>query len=249
VSAPEPPEPAERAAPTSSTSAPDDQAGEVRPGGPAAEPINAGVPASNPPTAAQWGPAAEERPSYPDYPRSETPVWAPPDPAGVTGPPWPALVAASPYQPPRLIRWPLVVGLALLAAWVGVVLAASAGASHSGGSVAWLAAHESTIQQLNQDQTALAADKPSGGTVTARWAADWQRFHDDASSAASLPNPGGAVTVPWREMLNDYATGSATYLQAVRTQNRGLLLQALRELTAGDQAARRFNQALGLPTG
>src|SRR5215471_17618843 len=37
------------------------------------------------------------------------------DPAAVTGPPWPRLVApAGGYTPPRLIRWPIVVGIVLL---------------------------------------------------------------------------------------------------------------------------------------
>ncbi len=49
---------------------------------------------------------------------------APPDPAAVTGPPWPRLVAAhGTYTPPRLIRWPIVVGIVLLAGWISVAVA------------------------------------------------------------------------------------------------------------------------------
>jgi hypothetical protein len=144
----------------------------------------------------------------------------------------------------------VVIGLAALAAWIGVFAAATLGSSSSHtNNLAWLAAHESTISQLNRDQTALVADKPAGGGVTAKWATDWQTFHDDAVAAASVPNPGGAATVPWREMLNDYVVGSATYIQAVQNHNRAQLLQAEGELVAGDRASLAFNQAMGLPTG
>ena len=45
----------------------------------------------------------------------------PPDPAAATGPPWPRLVAAGcGYTPPRLLRWPVVLGIVLL---VGLVAA------------------------------------------------------------------------------------------------------------------------------
>lgn len=49
------------------------------------------------------------------------------DPAAVTGPPWPRLVApAGGYTPPRLIRWPIVVGMVLLASWIAVSVAVRA---------------------------------------------------------------------------------------------------------------------------
>jgi hypothetical protein len=52
-----------------------------------------------------------------------SPPGAPPDPAAVTGPPWPRLIAAGGgYIPPRLLRWPLVVGIALLAAWIAAAM-------------------------------------------------------------------------------------------------------------------------------
>lgn len=222
---------------------------DVRPGGPEAPPINAGVPASMPPGMARWASPPGGRSPYTDYPRSTSPTWAPPDPAAVSGPPWPRLVASSPYQPPHLIRWPVVVALLAVAALIGALIAITAGGSSAHpGSLGWLATHEATIRQLNHDQTTLAADRPTGSSTTSRWAADWQTFHADAVSAASIPNPGGAATVPWREMLNDYATGSATYLQALATREQADLLMAQRELDAGDQAARRFNLAMDLPS-
>jgi hypothetical protein len=50
-----------------------------------------------------------------------------PDPAAVTGPSWPRLVApAGAYTPPRLIRWPIVVGIVLLAGWVAATVAVRA---------------------------------------------------------------------------------------------------------------------------
>ena len=56
-----------------------------------------------------------------------SPPSAPPDPAAVTGPPWPRLVAAEgTYTPPRLIRWPIVVGIALLACWIAAAMLARA---------------------------------------------------------------------------------------------------------------------------
>jgi hypothetical protein len=52
------------------------------------------------------------------------PPGAPPDPAAVTGPPWPRLVAAEgTYTPPRLIRWPIVLGILLLAGWIAGTVA------------------------------------------------------------------------------------------------------------------------------
>lgn len=50
---------------------------------------------------------------------SPGPLGSVPDPAAVTGPPWPRLVAAAgAYAPPRLIRWPIVMGIVLLAGWI-----------------------------------------------------------------------------------------------------------------------------------
>jgi hypothetical protein len=50
-----------------------------------------------------------------------------PDPTAVTGPPWPRLVApAGGYTPPRLIRWPIVAGILLLAGWIAAAVAVRA---------------------------------------------------------------------------------------------------------------------------
>jgi hypothetical protein len=46
-----------------------------------------------------------------------------PDPAAASGPPWPRLVAADGlYTPPRLIRWPIAVGIVLLAGWIAAAV-------------------------------------------------------------------------------------------------------------------------------
>jgi hypothetical protein len=111
---------------------------------------------------------------------------------------------------------------------------------------AWLGRHQSTINALNRDQRALQADNPSNGGNANKWLTDWRRFHDDAVAAASLPNPGGTATVPWREMLNDYANESALITQAITSHNAAELGEAERDLQAGNQAARQFNHAMGI---
>jgi hypothetical protein len=52
------------------------------------------------------------------------PPGAPLDPAAVTGPPWPRLVAAEgTHTPPRLIRWPIVAGVVLFVGWLAATAA------------------------------------------------------------------------------------------------------------------------------
>lgn len=52
------------------------------------------------------------------------PLGAPLDPAAITGPPWPRLVAAEgTYTPPKLARWPIVVGILLFAGWIAALIA------------------------------------------------------------------------------------------------------------------------------
>jgi hypothetical protein len=164
----------------------------------------------------------------------------------VSGPPWPELVATGSYTPPPLIRWPIFAGLVAFAVYVAVA-AALASAGHTANRNLWLLNHESTIRALNRDQTNLVADNPTrpGGNAK-RWLSDLRTFHDDAVTAASLPNPGGKATVPWREMLGDYVNGSAEIVQAVESRNGDELAQASRDLDAGDQAAHQFNQAMGI---
>ncbi len=70
------------------------------------------------------GPAVDS--AHPDLSRWPPPAPpAPPGPSAATGPPWPRLVASpgSGYRPPRLIRWPIVVGAILFAAQVAQFVA------------------------------------------------------------------------------------------------------------------------------
>ncbi len=168
----------------------------------------------------------------------------------MSGPPWPVLVASGPYTPPPLIRWPVAAGVAALAVYLlFVILTGTITISVGRNTLShqkWLAQHEATIGTLNRDQTALNADKPTSPSGASKWLADWRTFHADAVGAASLPNPGGNATVPWREMLNDYATGSAEIIQALDRRDAEEISEAQRDLMAGDQAARRFNQAMGI---
>ncbi|HVA76197.1 MAG TPA: hypothetical protein VNF71_16715 [Acidimicrobiales bacterium] len=175
---------------------------------------------------------------------SAGPGFAPPDPAAVAGPPWPELIAVGPYTPPRMIRWPIIGGLVLVVVYVVVIVIFSSSTSIS--HAAWLADHEGTINTLNRDQQNLAADNPAQGGNAAQWIADWQALHQDAAAAAGLPNPGGSATAPWREMINDYFNGSSEIIQAVQTHDQSLLLQAQRDLVAGDRAAAAFNKAMGI---
>lgn len=61
-----------------------------------------------------------------------SPPGTPLDPAAVTGPPWPRLVAADgAYTPPRLVRWPIVVGILLFAGWIAAAVALGAASTSS----------------------------------------------------------------------------------------------------------------------
>jgi hypothetical protein len=212
-------------------------------------PLNTGGPASIPYGASPWD-SPPQLYAAPGAPAAGHPQWGPPDPAAVSGPPWPALLGSEAYTPPRLIRWPIVASLAAVAVYllVAILSAALSGSTppSSRAQRAWLASHDSTIKTLNRDQTALKTDSPASGGNASRWLADWHTFHDDVTAAAGLPNPGAQATVPWREMLNDYASGSAEIIQAIGRSDSQELAQAERDLRAGDQAARRFNQSLGI---
>jgi len=115
---------------------------------PGAPPAGAGPPpagAEAPPADAEappagaWAPAEvldparEEGATAPTDQGAEVPPGAPgapPDPAAITGPPWPRLVAADDsYTPPRLARWPIVVGILLFAGWVAALAIGPAVAS------------------------------------------------------------------------------------------------------------------------
>ena len=80
-----------------------------------ATPADAAQPAGFP------DPEAWAQPGPPDTPL---------DPSAVTGPPWPRLVAATgAYTPPRLARWPIIVGVLLLAGWIAAVVTLRVGVS------------------------------------------------------------------------------------------------------------------------
>ena len=117
--------------------------------GPAQEPETAGPPQPSPPDIPTPGapPAGTGQPAdIPDpagagggIAPTDQGNWAPPgplgaplDPAAVTGPPWPRLVAADgAYTPPRLARWPIVVGILLFAGYIAALVAVPATVSSS----------------------------------------------------------------------------------------------------------------------
>ena len=212
---------------------------------PAGEQHNIGVPASTPLSHGPWDPPPVQGQHWAQTAHQRPrPGYAPPDPAAVGGPPWPALVAVGHYVPPRMIRWPIVVGFLALAVAVliPVAISGSSTVSHR----VWVAEHIGTIDTINQDAQATVSDNPAKGGPVTKWIDDWGKLHSDVAAAASLPNPGGSATGPWREMINDYYNGSAEIVQGVRTGNQALISRALRDLTAGDTAARQFDRAMGL---
>jgi hypothetical protein len=139
------------------------------------------------------------------------------------------------------------VGVAALAIYVGAVLIAGTfSGSASTNARSWLKANEGWIAAFRHDQVALQADNPGAGGQETRWLADWRSLRGDAEGAAGAPNPGGAATVPWREMLNDYVAGAAEVIQAESTHNLVERAQADRDLQAGDAAALLFERAMGI---
>ena len=117
--------------------------------GPAQEPETAGPPQPSPPvvSAPEAPPAGAGQPADIADPARTVGATAPtdqgagappsppgalPDPAAITGPPWPRLVAADgAYTPPRLARWPIVVGILLFAGWIAALVAVPAAVSSS----------------------------------------------------------------------------------------------------------------------
>jgi hypothetical protein len=90
---------------------------EPEPASPAepSEPAVAAQPADFP------DPGAWAQPGPPDTPL---------DPSAVTGPPWPRLVATTEtYTPPRLARWPIIVGVLLTAGWIAALVTLRVGVS------------------------------------------------------------------------------------------------------------------------
>ena len=159
------------------------------------------------------------------------------------GSPWPVLVATGPFTPPRLIKWPIAAGLSALIVYV-LALAVFAPSQSPSGEAEWLANYGGAIQTLNADQVKLQADESRPNAELAL--GDWRQFDQDAVNAASLPNPGGRATAPWREMLNDFIVGSQAIIQGIDTHNEALIKQGEVDLTAGGAAVSEFNRAMGL---
>ena len=99
---------------------------------PQAPPAGTGQPADSPdPARAMDAIASTDQ----DASVPPSPLGAPLDPAAITGPPWPRLVAADgAYTPPKLARWPVVMGILLFAGWIAALVAvpAAVGSSNSG---------------------------------------------------------------------------------------------------------------------
>ena len=96
---------------------------------PQAPPAGTGQPADSPdPAMAMNAIASTDQ----DASAPPSPLGAPADPAAITGPPWPRLVAADgAYTPPKLARWPVVVGILLFAGWIAALVAVPAAVSSS----------------------------------------------------------------------------------------------------------------------
>lgn len=94
---------------------------------PSQEPEPASPAEPSQPAAAEYGAVPADAMQHADFP--DPGAWAQPgppdtplDPSAVTGPPWPRLVAATgAYTPPRLARWPIIVGALLFAGWIAAV--------------------------------------------------------------------------------------------------------------------------------
>src|SRR5215475_8766204 len=149
--------------------------------GPAQEPETAGPPQPSPPvvSAPEAPPAGAGQPAdIADPARTvgataptdqgagapPSPPGAPPDPAAITGPPWPRLVAADgAYTPPRLARWPIVMGILLFAGWIAALVAvpAAVGSSSSGYALTATDAHFTATFPARPDRAANAV-----GTTT-----------------------------------------------------------------------------------
>jgi hypothetical protein len=104
---------------------------------------------------------------------TEQGAWVPPgalgaplDPAAVTGPPWPRLVAADgAYTPPRLAHWPIVVGTLLFVCWVAALVVIPVVTSSSPGYV--LAASDAHFTATFPARPHRAASVVGAATVIA----------------------------------------------------------------------------------
>src|SRR5215469_7626817 len=104
---------------------------------PAQEPEPASPAEPSQPAVAEYGAAPADTVPPADFPDpggwpQPGPPDTPLDPAAVTGPPWPRLVAATGvYTPPRLARWPIIVGVLLFAGWIAAVVTVRIGVGSS----------------------------------------------------------------------------------------------------------------------
>jgi hypothetical protein len=217
------------------------------PGAPPAGTVNTGGPAAVPSGISWWEPERETRPhgDQPPEPYSGPEIQVA-DPTVADRPPWPRLVATGAYQPPPLITWPILLGLAAVAVYTVAFLAlgASSGPSQQ---TRWLERNGGVIARLTADQRAIAADyRDSSGT--AALVRDWTKLHHDAVEATSIANPGGSATVPWREMLNDFVNSSSDVVQGIVHRDNSLISQAEAELQAAEQASAQFYRAMGVTT-
>lgn len=139
------------------------------------------------------------------------------DPATVTGPPWPRLVAADDaYTPPRLIRWPILLGVLLLAGWIAAVVAVNAAvatspASASGYVLTASDAHFTATFPVRPRRTARSL-----GTVPVVAYAAVLPSHAVGVTFASLPASASAN-------LNDAVDGAAASVHGGRVVSRHTL--------------------------
>ena len=159
-------------------------------------------------------------------------TWAPPrlprvslDPAAITGPPWPRLVAAEgTYTPPRLIRWPIVVGIVLFAGWLAAAAVLRAAPASPPSPAAVPAPSPAAAYVLTAGDAHFTATFPARpqrttknlGTITA--IAYLAQFPSHAVGVTCLALPAGASY-----RLNRGITGIAATLPAGKVISRHAL--------------------------
>jgi hypothetical protein len=186
--------------------------------GPAQEPEPASPAETSQPAVAAAGtmPAGAGPPAgVPDEGASELPEppETPLDPAAVTGPPWPRLVAAAgAYTPPRLARWPIVFGILLFAGYIAALVTVSAVSSaRSGYELTARDAHFTATFPGRPERVARAA-----GTATVIVYATTLSSHGVAVTYLLLP-----VSVPFS--LDGAINGIAASLPGAKVAARNSL--------------------------
>lgn len=167
--------------------------------------LNTGVPASSPPGPSPWGDDGPWAPPDPGRAERGQPAperFAPPDPAAVSGPPWPRLVAEGGYQAPPMLRWPIAV--VLVAAVAGIVYLVAF--SSSSGAADLTTSHRDAVAAAflpDLDGTATAtygpgevqAEDAPGSSSSRAWAITVAAVAD-ASSATGSRGSVGSDRVP-----------------------------------------------------